>query len=113
MTIDGTSPFNLILAETRIEIPTDDFSDWNTIDEIPSALSTLITDDALDFVASAGIFSVDLTDIKGYCYDSYNTSGQYYCQYDRINEYDGLANGLYITTMTDADAFANYSYVYY
>jgi hypothetical protein len=112
MTITSASPFNIILAETRITATTADIAAWDTIDSLPSVWGGLITTDSLDFVASVGIFGIDMTAIHGYCYDSWQASGQNYCQYHRIYEYDGWATGIYLTLMSPSDAFTNGSAFY-
>lgn len=112
MAITSSSNMNVIMAETRVVAADEDLASWNVIDEFPAVWGALITDDALDFVASIGPFSMDLTDIKGYCYDSYEANGQYYCKYAMLYYYDGWATGLYFYLMTPADAYTNNSLFY-
>jgi hypothetical protein len=104
-TIDDSIRFGSILGIARIEVSDDDLAAWNTIDDLPTDLATQITTDSLDFEVTAGGFSVDLTDIQGYCKDSYDTNGNAYCPYEKIAEYDGWAVGLYFTTQSSADAY--------
>jgi hypothetical protein len=112
MTITAASTFNDILAEKRITATTADIAAWDTIDSLPSVWGGLITTDSLDFVASVGAFGVDMTEIHGYCYDSWAANGQNYCQYYRIYYYDGWATGIYLTLMTPTAAFTNNSAFY-